>query len=349
MPIGNGDFAANVWFLEGKLYILLSKSDAWSEEGRLLKLGKVSLEFNPNFFNNDSFRQRLRVRNATVVISGSHGASIEIWIDALTNVLNVEVKSPHVVEVAASLLVWRDRVRSFKPGEETSFMGATCNRSRVFYPDIVLAADEKGNIVWYHRNENRSIFADGLLHEGLDPSWVAGLTDPLLNRTFGALLRARTFPAPAEQPVPFYSPGPRRLVSSGPAQQHLVQVVAHTDVTATEAAWRAGLAGLADEAEAVGLEAGRSAHAGWWGALWGRSYVDLAAEGDGGDAAAVSRGQCLERYLQVCAGRGAQPIKFNGNLFSVEERGFDADFRQVTTRGIRMARGPFMQWIFTRL
>jgi hypothetical protein len=104
---------------------------------------------------------------------------------------------------------------------------------------------------------------------------------------------------------------------------------------------RAGLAGLADEAEAGGLEAGRSAHAGWWGALWGRSYVDLAAEGDGGDAAAVSRGQCLERYLQVCAGRGAQPIKFNGNLFSVEERGFDADFRQVTTRGIRMARGAF--------
>ncbi len=331
MPIGNGDFAANIWFSEGKLHLLLSKSDAWSEEGRLLKVGQVSLKFNPNFFNNEFFRQKLSVKDATVSITGSHGASVEIWIDALMNVLNVEMKSPHhAVALESSLFVWRDRVRNFMPGEETSFMGATCNRSRVFHPDIVLPADEQGNLVWYHRNENRSIFSDQLLREGLDPSFVAGLSDPLLNRTFGALLRARSVPAPAAEPAPFHSPSPRRLVSRGAAPHHAVQVVAHTDVTATAAAWRAGLAARAEEAEAAGREAAREAHAGWWAALWRRSHIDLAADGDGGGAAAASRGHCLERYVQACAGRGEQPIKFNGNLFTVEARGFDPDFRQAS-------------------
>ena len=198
MPIGNGDLAANIWVAGSKLHILLSKSDAWSEEGRLLKLGKISLTFRPSIFSGNSFRQRLRVKDATIIINGEEEASIVIWIHALTNVLILEISSPHLaVEVTVDLVIWRDKVRSVLPGEETSMMGATC-RPRVLYPDTAVPADGEGNLVWYHRNENRSIFSEGLLHEGLDPSFVAGLPDPLLNRTFGALLRGRTLTDGAE-------------------------------------------------------------------------------------------------------------------------------------------------------
>ena len=69
----------------------------------------------------------------------------------------------------------------------------------------------------------------------------------------------------------------------------------------------------------------KDAHAAWWAAFWQRSYINL---GGSSTAAVVSRGYCLERYLQACGGRGEQPLKFNGNLFTVEGRGFDADFRQ---------------------
>jgi hypothetical protein len=38
MPIGNGDLAANVWTEQnGGIVVLIAKSDAWSENGQLLK------------------------------------------------------------------------------------------------------------------------------------------------------------------------------------------------------------------------------------------------------------------------------------------------------------------------
>ncbi|MCF7973492.1 MAG: DUF5703 domain-containing protein, partial [Phycisphaerae bacterium] len=42
MPIGNGEVGANVWVeTNGDLLFYLSRTDAWSENCRLLKLGRV--------------------------------------------------------------------------------------------------------------------------------------------------------------------------------------------------------------------------------------------------------------------------------------------------------------------
>jgi len=44
MPIGNGDIGANVWVEpNGDLLLLLSKTDAWSENGRILKIGVIGV------------------------------------------------------------------------------------------------------------------------------------------------------------------------------------------------------------------------------------------------------------------------------------------------------------------
>src|SRR5580693_8451838 len=51
MPLGNGDLAANVWTEQnGDIVLLLAKSDAWSENGQLLKLGRVRVKLTPNPF-----------------------------------------------------------------------------------------------------------------------------------------------------------------------------------------------------------------------------------------------------------------------------------------------------------
>jgi hypothetical protein len=46
----------------------------------------------------------------------------------------------------------------------------------------------------------------------------------------------------------------------------------------------------------------------------------------------VTRGYALQRYLLACAGRGDQPIKFNGSIFTVNtiegQEQFDADYRR---------------------
>ena len=57
MPAGNGDIGINLWVEEnGDLLFYLSKTDAWSENARLLKLGKVRLSLSPNpFKTGDTF------------------------------------------------------------------------------------------------------------------------------------------------------------------------------------------------------------------------------------------------------------------------------------------------------
>src|SRR5512143_1167628 len=49
MPLGNGDIAVNAWMTKGgDLQFYISKTDAWDDNARLLKIGKVRLHFEPN-------------------------------------------------------------------------------------------------------------------------------------------------------------------------------------------------------------------------------------------------------------------------------------------------------------
>src|SRR5580698_9619194 len=62
MPIGNGDLAANVWTeRNGDLVLLVAKADAWTELGKLAKLGRIRIQLTPNpFVGAADFKQVLR-------------------------------------------------------------------------------------------------------------------------------------------------------------------------------------------------------------------------------------------------------------------------------------------------
>jgi len=68
MPIGNGDIGLNVWVEEGgDLLFYISKTDAWSENARLLKLGRVRVKLLPNPFEKGMpFKQTLKLRQLKV-------------------------------------------------------------------------------------------------------------------------------------------------------------------------------------------------------------------------------------------------------------------------------------------
>src|SRR5437899_2250631 len=59
MPLGNGDVGLNVWTEQnGDVVLLIAKADAWSENGQLLKLGRVRIKFTPNpFVSEGVFKQ----------------------------------------------------------------------------------------------------------------------------------------------------------------------------------------------------------------------------------------------------------------------------------------------------
>ena len=89
LPLGNGDVAANVRVDEnGALRVLLSKSDAWSGNGRLLKLGSVKITLQPSLLPGRTFRTTLHVSNATILVQNAD-VRILLWIDALANVVHV--------------------------------------------------------------------------------------------------------------------------------------------------------------------------------------------------------------------------------------------------------------------
>lgn len=71
--------------------------------------------------------------------------------------------------------------------------------------------------------------------------------------------------------------------------------------------------------------------------MWERSYIHLATSDTTvqKEVEQASRMYALQRYMNICSGRGAYPIKFNGSLFTVDTQnlagqfhGFDADYRQ---------------------
>lgn len=109
MPIGNGDLAANVWTEQnGDLVLLLAKSDAWTELGKLVKLGRVRISLKPNpFAGTADFAQVLKLEKGAIELR-SGGNLVRVWVDANQPVMRVETRLEQPAELQARLEMWRD-------------------------------------------------------------------------------------------------------------------------------------------------------------------------------------------------------------------------------------------------
>jgi hypothetical protein len=325
MPLGNGDIGLNVWIEEdGDLLFYVSKTDAWSENGRLLKLGWVRVSVTPNPFSaGKPFRQRLDLANGVIAIEAGIGAArvvLRVWVDANYPAVRVEADSESPCDVTVAFETWREGPRELEKEERHSAYGLiNAPDPVVVEPDTVLA-DTKERIIWYHRNE-RSIWADTLQHQSMG-EWVDQAEDPLLYRTFGGLVQGRGF----------VSGGDGKLTSAK-ASRHSFAVYALTAVTPTAAEWVERVEELA-EGDIEEWQPAWQAHTAWWRAFWERSWIRVTSGNvnarEGTDR--VTRGYALQRFISACAGRGDYPIKFNGSIFTVDadEKGqrFDADYRR---------------------
>src|SRR5258708_34799856 len=110
MPVGHGDIALNVWTEQnGDIVLLIAKSDAWSENGQLLKLGQVRVKLSPNPFTaTPAFAEKLKLETGEIEITDGKNAA-RIWVDANHPVAHVEVKSAVPVQMEARSEVRRTR------------------------------------------------------------------------------------------------------------------------------------------------------------------------------------------------------------------------------------------------
>jgi len=254
------------------------------------------------------------LRNGEIHITAGKGLSLRVWVDAHRPVIHIEGESDVPVRAKARAEIWRSTKRALqKPEEENSAYGLQGTEQPVYvYPDTLLTG-QTDKVIWYHRNEH-SIYKDTLEHQHL-AGWLECGQDPLLHRTFGAVLSGEGM----------RNLDDKTLGTVLPRRKLHLQLVCHTDQAATLDEWIHDITAI----KTGPLVQARSAHRRWWREFWDRSYIH--ARGCP-EALLVSRGYALQRFQMVCAGRGRYPIKFNGSLFTVDAR--ESDWRHGCNPGL---------------
>jgi hypothetical protein len=305
MPLGNGDLALNVWTEQnGDLLMLLAKSDAWNENGQLLKLGRVRVTLEPNpFTNQPAFTQTLKLETGEIeIVAGKNTA--RIWVDANHPAAHVEIQTEQPVRLHVTSEPWR--TNSHHLAEQAVAQAGLYEWKDI--PDgLTLDADtilpaQNNRVSWCHFN-SRSMYPSVFENEHLE-SLLPKYPDPLLHRCFGVTMKGKGLT----------NYNNLTLATVQPARTQQIDFYALTCQTNTPKAWRATLDQVIASTDAVEINSARKAHEQWWVTFWNRSWIHVSGTPE---AEKVSQGYAIQRHMTACAGRGAQPIKFNGSLFTV--------------------------------
>ena len=266
MPIGNGDIGMNIWVEEnGDLVFYISKTDAWDENGRLCKIGRVRVKFDPALSVSGGFRQELKLRDGIIEIKSkinNQPSTILLWVDSNQPVVHVQAKSAIPVNCRAEVELWRMKERPFAKDDD-SHSGSGIFQSD-FHPTVlpdVIAPSNSSKIVWYHRN-TRSVYELGLKTQHLE-NLKGKFGDPLLNLTFGASLKGEGF----------IQDGKQALRSAAPAKRQLLSITVLTSKSETPQAWITQMEQLEEKGEKLQITKARVAHQSWWNSFWDRSSI----------------------------------------------------------------------------
>lgn len=344
MPLGNGDIGLNAWVeASGDLVFTIGKTDAWEENSRLAKVGQVRVRLEP-VPGWQIFRQTLSTATAEMLVhfqTTKAGEPVEptvlrVWVDANHPVIHVDIQSPMPTRASATIELWRT-VREALPSIEMSDVNFSHtipgNQSQPTFvePDTLLEPSEEG-IGWYHHNARSLGPRETMEHQDL--AGLPGWTDPILHRTFGALIRT---PSPQDSTA--------QTLNTTSATSHRFDIHVLTLHPSTPDAWRSAVVAQARRIDSLPIAERRAGHEVWWQAFWERSHIAVepgAACSDPAAAREVGEAWALQRFITACGGRGAYPIKFNGSIFTMEwpDKPGGPDYRRW---------GPGYWWQNTRL
>jgi len=323
MPIGNGDIGANVWATpSGELILLLSKTDSWSGNGQLLKLGRVRIKL-PSI---KDFKQTLELIDGIIKIQ-TKDLNVNVWIDANYPAINVELNGKEKFNTSVEYESWRindpnvtnvESGSAFRIVDEGLYWEKRESRIRT-HPTLIAEPDsifenQKNRIVFFHRN-NHSIWPDNLRLQGLK---IVSENDPLFYRTFGAIIQGKGLINKKRD----------QLISKSKSKSFVITITPLTSIAPKLQGWVNAVNDLSVNYSRIQLPAARSHHKLWWKNFWERSWINVKSD------SVLNYGYALQRWMNACAGRGNSPIKFNGSIFNVDlvhpisnKVGLDADYR----------------------
>jgi alpha-L-fucosidase 2 len=255
MPLGNGDLALNAWTEKsGDIVLLLAKADAWSENGQLLKLGRVRVKLTPNpFAASDAVEQVLKLETGEVLLRSGKN-SVRIWVDANHPVARVEIDAQQPVQIEAKAEIWRTAQYHLNPkavGAAGFFEMGGNPDGLTFEPDTVLKP--QGDVIaWRHYNTH-SIYPTVFEREHLE-SLLPKYPDPLLHRCFGVAMKG----------TGLTSSDDKTLKSPAPMRSTRVDIYALTQQVDDPNAWHAAMTSEISSVEKIAADAARTAHEKWW-------------------------------------------------------------------------------------
>ena len=232
--------------------------------------------------------------------------SARIWVDANNPVVHVQVQTETSVQVKATSEVWRTKEYSL----DTRAIGRTglgffewggYPGSLTFYPDTILQS--KDNRVSSCHFNTHSIYPLVFEKEHLG-SLLPKYPDPLMHRCFGLTMKGDNLASSDNQSL--------KSIKASSAQQ--LDIYALTEQTESPEAWRADLDKSIKKIDGITISKARTAHENWWKEFWNRSWINVTGTPD---TQKVSQSYAMQRFMTACAGRGAQPIKFNETAFTV--------------------------------
>lgn len=255
MPLGNGDICLNAWIEpSGSLAFYISKTDTWDDNGRLLKVGKVRVTLDPAP-PVSPFRQELSLADATMNVRYGDGTTLRVWVDANHPIVHVTATGKHAATAAIEL--WRTEKLTLPKIECSDVLNRDPqHRPTIVEPDTILTG-QKDRIGWYHRNIKSVGPAE---HAAIQGMTGYKRDDPLLHRTFGAIVTA---------------PEPKRIDDT-----HLQSATGDLDIyvitkhPSTPEQWLA-------EIEKLACKTDYDAHKKWWGDFWDRSWIRATSRATG--------------------------------------------------------------------
>lgn len=264
MPLGNGEIGVNAWVdAAGDLRFYFGRTDTWDEHGRLLKIGALRVRVGDGSTGRTKvFRQALEVERGRLTCAygqGDERVELALWVDANRPVIVVEATTaqPQTAEITAEL--WRTVAETLASVECSDIYNARPEKT-VVPPDTILAG-LRDRIGWYHENQ-----------QSVGPKLCAEIQgvasferpDPLLGRTFGALVRGE---------------GGRRIddtrLGSVAGTRHVFEIAALTEYPSDGRRWQAAAEQVLEEADRLPLDVRRAEHEAWWQAWGQRSWIRL--------------------------------------------------------------------------
>jgi len=322
MPLGNGDISVQVWTQQdGSLQFYIGKTDSRDVGDDLLKVGKLTLRFEPNILQEGgAYQEELLLDQGLFRIKNSL-ADISLRVDANHPVIVINGSSAVPVRLTVTTNIWRRETAEINIVDRGVYQPRPFKSNQEADETVQGLSDA---VIWFHRNKNQTFWKETMKASELG----AEFPNPLENRTFGAVVNGSNLSALNDTV----------LTSAAASKTFSIRTTVLTKQTETTAQYTDALQSLSTQIGNVKEKKLAKAHRQWWEDFWNRSYVYFNSGNSrlNDTLQLLNRSYILQRYVNAIAGRGALPIKFNGSTLVLdtykhsigEVKGRDADFRR---------------------